>query len=310
MKFTKALLLQLFALVFFLFLALQPFFQSDDREIALATPAPEEWEITVTLDGSSLGMELEEYVVGVVLAEMPADYETEALKAQAVVARTFAWKAACTGGKHGNGSVCTQPSCCQGYLTPAQYLQDYGTAAQLQKIRAAVMDTSNMVLTYAGELIEATYFSSASGYTEDAVAVWGNSYPYLTAKSSPEEIREETAAFSSAYLEELLGITLEGSPDNWFSDWRYTQGEGVANVTVGGKVFAGTTLRQRLGLHSTVFTVEIRNDVVSFTTKGYGHRVGMSQLGAETMAAEGQDYPQILSYYYTGAELEKIGELD
>ncbi len=310
MKSTKAFFAQLFALLLFLPLALRPFFRTNEREIALATPAPEEWEISVILNGAVREMELEEYVVGVVLAEMPADYEAEALKAQAVVARTFAWKAVCTGGKHGDGSICTQPSCCQGYLTPAQYLQDYGTAAQLQKIRAAVMDTSGMVLTYAGELIEATYFSSASGYTEDAVAVWGNSYPYLTAKPSPEEVLEETVAFSSAYLGELLGIAPEGEPDTWFSHWCLTQGGGVENVTIGGKTFAGTTIRQRLGLRSTAFSVEVRNDVVFFTTKGYGHRVGMSQLGADAMAAEGAEYPRILSYYYDGTELKKIGEID
>lgn len=310
MRFAKVFLAQLIVLVFLLVLAIRPFFQGKETEIAQATPAPEERCISILLDGTTKELELEEYVVGVVLAEMPAEYELEALKAQAVVARTFAWKAACTGGKHGDGSVCPEPSCCQGYLTPAQYLQDYGTAAQLQRVRSAVMDTSDMVLTYAGEPIEATYFSSASGYTEDAVAVWGNSYPYLTAKPSPEEIQEETVAFSSGYLGELLGVVLGEEPTLWFTHWRYTQGGGVDSVTIGDKAFTGTTLRYRLGLRSTAFSVDIQNDVITFTTKGYGHRVGMSQLGAEAMAAEGDEYPQILTYYYTGTELKKIGEFD
>ena len=253
-------------------------------------------------------MDLEQYVIGVVLAEMPADFEPEALKAQAVVARTFAWKAAVTGGKHGDASVCTNSRCCQGYLSEENYVRYYGTEDEIEKVRNAVHSTKAVVITYGDELIEATYFSSSGGSTEDAVAVWGNSYPYLTSKESPEpdSLGEQSTAFSRAYLETALNIQLEGNPKRWFQDWEKTPGGGVASVKIGDRTFTGTALRELLNLRSTVFTVTVKNDVVFFHTKGYGHRVGMSQYGAEAMAVEGKSWEEILRYYYTGVTLEKI----
>ena len=168
----------------------------------------------------------------------------------------------------------------------------------------------DMVITYEKELIEATYFSSSGGATEDAVAVWGNEYPYLVSKESPEPDNqgEESVAFSSAYLENLLHIELGDDPKDWFQDWEKTPGGGVAHVKIGGRSFSGTELRELLGLRSTVFSITIENDVVFFQTKGYGHRVGMSQYGAEVMAVEGKSWEEILKYYYTGVTLETIGQ--
>lgn len=256
-------------------------------------------------------MELEAYVTGVVLAEMSAEFEPEALKAQAVAARTFAWKAVSTGGKHGDGSVCTNYSCCQGYVAESDFIDNYGTQEELEKIQNAVFSTADVVVTYQGNLIEATYFSSSGGFTEDAAAVWGGSYPYLISKESPEETQEgETfKAFSSAFLETALHTTLNGSPDTWFHDWEFTKGGGVASVGIGNRVFSGTAIRKTLGLRSTLFTVSIENDVIFFHTSGYGHRVGMSQLGADAMAMEGKSYDEILRYYYTGTELSPISAL-
>ncbi|MGM9604849.1 MAG: stage II sporulation protein D [Faecousia sp.] len=256
-------------------------------------------------------MDLEEYVFGVVLAEMPAEFEAEALKAQAVVARTFAWKAATTGGKHGDYTLCTNSACCQGYLSEGNYLSYYGTAEEVEKVRKAVDATAGIVITYGAELIEATYFSSSGGYTEDAAAVWGNDYPYLTAKESPEADLEgeESKAFSRAYLESTLHAQLGDDPEAWFHDWEFTNGGGVASVGIGNRTFSGTELRKALNLRSTLFSVSIENDVVFFHTKGYGHRVGMSQFGADAMALEGKTYEEILQYYYTGTELKKIIDL-
>lgn len=274
-------------------------------------PQEENHSILVRQGEGLREMDLEQYVVGVVLAEMPADFEPEALKAQAVVARTFAWKAAITGGKHGDSSVCTNSRCCQGFLSPEMYLRYYGTEADLEKVKTAVHSTNAVVITYQGELIEATYFSSSGGSTEDAVAVWGNSYPYLVRKDSPEpdSIGEATAAFSRSYLESALHVRLEGDPNRWFHDWVKTSSGGVANVGIGNGSFSGTELREILNLRSTVFSVKVKNDVVFFFTKGYGHRVGMSQYGAEAMAAQGNSWEEILQYYYTGVSLEKISQL-
>lgn len=271
----------------------------------------ETYTILVGRGGELTPMDLESYVVGVVLAEMPADFEPEALKAQAAVARTFAWKASLTGGKHGNHSVCTVSSCCQGYLSPEDYLRYYGTTADVEKVKNAVEATAGIVITYENELIEATYFSSAGGFTEDAVAVWGNFYPYLVSVESPEaqSLGEKDAAFSRAYLENTLHTRLEGNPGQWFHHWQHTPSGGVAQVGVGNRVFSGTELRKLLNLRSTVFSVTVKHDVVFFHTRGQGHRVGMSQYGAEAMAAEGNSWEEILRYYYTGVDLISIDEI-
>lgn len=307
MKTGKMIFMQTALLILLVPAVLFPFFREGAREVAhAASTAPEPRRILVRHGDVNIKMELEEYVVGVVLAEMPAEYEPEALKAQAVVARTFVWKAASTGGKHGDGAVCTDPACCQGYVAPGQFLQSYGTDADLEKIRAAVDDSAGLVLTYGGELIEATYFSSTAGYTEDAAAVWGSSYPYLIPRESPEQVPEEYTVYSRAWLEKNLGVRLGEDMQSWFSQWEYTAGEGVASVSVGGRSFSGTTLRQKLQLRSTVFSVTVQNDAAIFCTRGYGHRVGMSQLGADAMAAAGSAFADILSYYYPGTTLEEI----
>lgn len=294
---------------------LLPTLQLNIEEKIVAEPefvSQEEAHIVLVNWGGRLReMDLEAYVVGVVLAEMPAEFEPEALKAQAVVARTFAWKAAVTGGKHGNSSVCTNSRCCQGYLSESMYARSYGSSEDIERVKNAVYSTKETVITYAGELIEATYFSSSGGSTEDAVAVWGNEYPYLVSKQSPEpdSLGEESVAFSRAYLENALHIRLEEDSEDWFQDWQMTLGGGVANVKIGGVRFSGTELREALALRSTVFSVSIKNDVVFFHTKGYGHRVGMSQYGAEAMAVEGKGWEEILQYYYTGVTLQKISQL-
>lgn len=312
MKSTRMFFLQLALLLLFLPAALRPLWEGAQPEIPVAAASSAEAPCTVSVrqGDSTAEMNLEEYVVGVVLAEMPTEYAMEALKAQAVVARTFAWKAAATGGKHGDGSICTDPACCQGYIAPGEFLQGYGNPRDLEKARSAVQDTAQMVLTYQGKLIEATYFSCASGYTEDAAAVWGSSYPYLTAQESPEAAKEDCVAFSSACLQDILGVQLGEDTETWFTRWEYTRGMGVASVQIGDKEFSGLQLRRKLGLRSTAFTVSVQNDVIFFHTKGYGHRVGMSQQGADTMAELGSSFEEILAYYYPGTALEKISETD
>ena len=254
--------------------------------------------------------DLDAYLVGVVLAEMPASFEPEALKAQAVVARTYARKARITGGKHGDGSVCTEPSCCQGYLSEETYLEQGGTPQAVEKIKNAVYSTSGQVLTYDGQLIEATYFSCSGGSTEDAAAVWGRDFPYLQSVDSPGEEEathyRDTVVFDPETVEEKLGIRLTGNPSQWVSAVSYTDGGGVAEISIGGKSFSGTELRSLLGLRSASFLVETAENAITITTRGYGHRVGMSQYGADAMAVAGRSYKDILTHYYQGAELAQI----
>ena len=261
-------------------------------------------------DGTVIQMDMDGYLVGVVLAEMPITFEEEALKAQAVVARTYTQKAYETGGKHGDGSVCTSASCCQGYVTEADYLARGGTEAGVERARAAVAATSGYVLTYEGALIEATYFSCSGGSTEDAAAVWGMDFPYLQAVSSPGEENaahyRDTVTFTAEQFQQALGVSLAGSPESWFRDVTYTDGGGIETMAIGDTVYRGTQLRTLLGLRSTAFSVSASEDTVTITTRGYGHRVGMSQYGADAMAVMGSGFGEILSHYYPGTTLTKL----
>lgn len=316
MKSIKSFLLQIFMMAF-LFPAMVlsvtqlDWMEADGVEV-LFLPQEECFHILVRREEGQQEMELEDYVTQVVLGEMPAEFETEALKAQAIAARTFAWRAKTTGGKHGDGTVCTGAGCCQGFLTKETFLNDFGTPEEYQKIADAVDATAGMVVTYRGQLIEAAYFSSSGGTTEDAIAVWGGEYPYLISKDSPEETNQgaQSKAFSAAFLEGALNTRLEGEPDTWFHDWDCTSGGGVERVGIGNRFYSGTQVRKLLNLRSTLFSVTIENDVVFFHTLGYGHRVGMSQFGANTMAKEGKTCKEILEYYYTGTELTQISDLE
>ena len=262
-------------------------------------------------DGTVLQMDMDTYLVGVVLAEMPVSFEEQALEAQSVVARTYARKAWETGGKHGDCSVCTRSACCQGYISSEDYLSQGGTEEGLEKVRTAVAATSGSVLTYEGELIEATYFSCSGGSTEDAAAVWGTEFPYLQAVDSPGEEKAahytDTVRFSAEAFENALGVSLSGSPGSWFRDVTYTDGGGVDTIVIGGTSYSGTFLRSLLGLRSTAFSISTGEDTITITTKGYGHRVGMSQYGADAMAVTGSTFPEILAHYYPGTTLTELG---
>lgn len=258
-------------------------------------------------EGNFSSMGLDEYLVGAVLGEMPADFELEALKAQAVAARTYAWKTHLSGVKHDNGAVCGNYACCQAYISEEQYLANGGLAKNIEKIRTAVLETSDLVLTYDGNLIEATYFSCSGGKTEDAVAVWGNDFPYLRSVESPGEEHAvwftDEAVFDRSQLETALGISLPENPENWFGEITYTNGGGVETIRIGDELFSGTKLRGLLRLRSTAFEVTVRDCAAVFHTRGYGHRVGMSQYGADAMAVRGADYTEILAHYYPGTAL-------
>lgn len=256
-------------------------------------------------DGTVYPMELETYVICAVLGEMPAEFENEALKSQAVVARTYALRRYNSSWKHDSGAVCTDPGCCQAFCLDADYLQQGHSQQDLQKVTDAVSQTAGLVLTYEGTLIDATYYSCSGGRTEDALAVWGQEVPYLRSVESPGEEDAahyiDTVTFTVDQMETLLGNSLTG---NWLGSVTYTQGGGVDIMIIGGKEYAGTQLRQLLGLRSTAFVMTAVGDTVTVTTKGYGHRVGMSQYGADAMAVAGSSYEDILSHYYPGTVLE------
>lgn len=257
-------------------------------------------EVTVEVSGQPTAMTLEDYLVGVLMGEMPASYPLEALKAQAVAARTYTLRRMDQG-----GVLSDDPAVCQAYIPISQAQEKWGAdwETYLQKLRQAVEETSGQVLTYGGELIAATYFACSGGRTESAQAVWGGAVPYLVSVDSPGE--EDASSFSSTVtldkteLMETLGVESVG-----VSAVTYTEGGGVDTMTIGGKTFTGVELRELLGLKSTRFTMEVAADTVTFSVQGFGHRVGMSQNGARVMAEAGSSYEDILRWYYTGVELE------
>ena len=265
------------------------------------------YRIPVLHNGQVVSMELETYILGVVLREMPADFESEALKAQAVVARTYALRKYENGGKHDIAVICTDSSCCQGYRSEAEFLSDGGTTDLLNKVCDAVSATKGQVLRYDNKLIDATYFSCSGGMTEDAQSVWGTDVPYLQATQSPGEESAahfvDTKTFSVKKFASLLNLTIKNTATNMVESVTYTSGGGVENIVICGKRYKGTELRKKLGLRSTVFAINVAGDTVTITTKGYGHRVGMSQYGADAMAVNGKSYDEILMYYYKGTIL-------
>ena len=259
-------------------------------------------------DGTVEVMELDQYIVCVVSAEMPAEFEHEALKAQAIVARTYALKRTCTDAKHPQNAVCTDASCCQAYCSQDKFLTSGGSEEQLEKIRMAVFQTTGQILTYNGTLIEATYFSCSGGRTEDAQAVWGAQIPYLQSVESPGEEKAthyiDTVSFTKEEFCARLGGNLTGTSSDWIGQATYTPGGGVATIVIAGKEYTGVEIRQLLELRSTAFVITALGDTVTVTTKGYGHRVGMSQYGAEAMAVNGSSAQEILAHYYPGTELQ------
>lgn len=286
------------------------------RETAAATQSqpPKPIQIPVMKAGSVVErMELEEYVRGVVLAEMPAYFEIEALKAQAIAARTYALRRVKLGDRHSDNAVCTESTCCQAWMSDEAYLSTYGTRRELEKIAAAVEATASLVLTFQGELAETTYFSCSGGQTEDALAVWGEEIPYLQSVVSPGEEKaggfSQTRRFSPQAFSAALGRTFGGDPTTWLGAVTKTPGGGVETMVIGGVEYSGTQLRKLLSLNSTSFTMWVENGTIVVSVRGKGHRVGLSQYGADAMAATGCRYETILTYYYRGAEIDKLSDM-
>lgn len=265
--------------------------------------------VSILEDGERREMTLEAYLNRVVMGEMPVPFEMEALKAQAVAARTYTCRVLRTGGKH-DGALCTDSTCCQAFCQDAAY--EGQSLQNREKIAAAVRETDGLVLAYGESLIEAPYFSCSGGRTEDAMAVWGVDYPYLRSVDSPGEeaarYDRDSVTFSGQEIEERLGISLGEDRTNWLGAAEFTSGGGVESIVLGGKQFTGTSLRRLLGLRSTAFTATLEQDGIRFDTRGYGHRVGLSQYGANAMASGGKTFQEILEHYYPGTVLLNYSE--
>ena len=266
--------------------------------------------ISVLDHGVIKQMDLDEYVLCVLLGEMPADFEMEALMAQAIAIRTYTLQKISHQSKHSEALVCTDASCCQAYTRVEDFLIKVKHPELLEKMRLAVQETYDMVLTYDGELIEATYFSCAGGKTEAASDVWGKEVPYLQSVLSPGEEGtrhyESICRFKTVDFLKALGIDpLHPLSENDIK-MTYTIGNGVNELYIGDEFYTGNEIRTMLKLPSTFFRMSIEDDEIVFSVRGYGHRVGMSQYGAEAMAVSGQNFEEILLHYFPGTKLEQF----
>lgn len=289
--------------------------QQNESEAIMTQTAPDAQTVRLLDGGAVTALSVEDYLTGVLLSEMPAEFETEARKAQAVAARTFTCRKLLQP-KHENADVCAEASCCQAWTSQERLRQKYGASFDTvwSAAREAVRQTAGQVLTYDGQLIDAVYFSCSGGATEAAVAVWGTDVPYLQAVESPgEEAAPRFSSravfspeeFSQRLMQENPDVQLSGSPDAWLGETTRSAGGGVAACSIGGVSFSGTQLRRMFGLNSTRLTLSYQDGDFVFDVTGFGHRVGMSQYGAQTMAQLGFSYRTILQYYYQGAEVER-----
>ncbi|MFB6466210.1 stage II sporulation protein D [Cytobacillus sp. Hz8] len=252
---------------------------------------------------------LDQYVIGVVASEMPADFEMEALKAQALTARTYIVKQLMSNKKSNlpQGALVSDTILHQVFKNTNDLKQEWGMDYQwkMKKIQDAVHATSGEIITYQGSLIDATFYSTSNGYTEDSGEIWSNQFPYLTSVPSPWD--KDSPKFNSqkvmtiSQFETILGVKLSGQ--NIGTVTARTEGKRVSKVEVGGKTFKGEDIREKLGLKSTDFSWERKGENIIIKTKGYGHGVGMSQYGANGMAKAGKTYKDIVKYYYKGVSV-------
>lgn len=274
--------------------------------------------LRVLIDGELQEIDMATYLQGVVRAEMPASFALEALKAQAVAARTYTLYRMENGGaaNHPEADACDDINCCKAYITAQEAAANWGdqAAAYEAKIDQAVAETDGECVLYDGRPILAAFHSSSAGATQDAADVWTSSLPYLQSVESPENEDtvpnyHSTASFSASDLkaklqEALPEASLTGDPSTWFTNIQQESNGTVTSLTVGGVTVKGSRLRTILGLRSACFTISFDGDTVTFSVTGYGHGVGMSQYGANVLAADGMDYRQILEWYYTGTTVE------
>jgi stage II sporulation protein D len=265
-----------------------------------------ESDIKVTLyryNGTIEQISLEEYVIGVVAAEMPALFHSEALRAQAVAARTYALK------RVNENKVLTDNNSHQVYKDNNQLKTQWGNNYETyyNRIKSAVLDTKGETVKHNGRYIDALYHSTSNGKTENAAEVWSNSYSYLVSINSPWDLnapsylRNTTLPINT--VSQSLGVIL--SEESLIEVVERTQGNSVKTIKIDDNVFTGKFIREKLNLRSTDFDIKIEGNNVVFTTRGYGHGVGMSQYGANGMAKDGYTYKQILTHYYVGVSVSK-----
>lgn len=252
---------------------------------------------------------IDEYLIGVVAAEMPAKFEKEALKAQAVAARTYTLKRLLSPNKHEQADICTDFNHCQAWESISELKKKWGPInyyRYIKKIKEAVLETKDEVIEFNGTLIDPVYHSSCGGVsTENSEEVWGSYQPYLHSVRCTwdENNKKEVVSFNYQELGNRLfgrdNFTIKGIKTEPTSSGR------IRNLTLNNDKISAIELRKRLGLKSTIFTYRLDGQKIYFTTVGNGHGVGMCQYGANGMAKKGIKYKEILKYYYHGVVIVK-----
>ena len=264
---------------------------------------------------------LDTYLCNVVSAEMPADYEFEALKAQAVVARTYTiYKI--QNKKHENADICDDSTCCQAWVSKETRLarwEESQRESNWAKIEQSVKDTQGKIITYEGKPINAFFHANSGGTTELPVNVWGGTgLPYLqVVETAGEEGYTQYSSEVTLSQEELLNklktkyddIQINFDDNEDVRILEYTDSNRVKTVKFGNHEISGVEARSLLGLKSTKFEIIKEGETIKFSVKGYGHGVGMSQTGADTMAKEGSNYEDIIKHFYIGVEIKEVNEL-
>lgn len=266
---------------------------------------------------------LDEYLYGVVSSEMPASFEMEALKAQAVVARTYTiYQTTNNSSKHENADICDNYACCQAWISKEDRFAKWNAEeaeSNWNKIVEAVNSTSGKIITYNGEVINAFFHSNSGGITESSVNIWGEvDYPYLksvetageegyTQYSSQVQISKQD--LQNKIKEKYQDCEIDFSKQDCIKILEYTTSGRVKTIKFGNKEIAGTEARSILGLKSTNFTFSIEGDTITFSVTGYGHGVGMSQTGADALAKSGSNYEEIIKHFYTDVEIVELNSL-
>ena len=261
---------------------------------------------TNVFKSSNLNSEkLENYVIGVVAAEMPASFSFEALKAQAVAARTFAYNKISNNILNYNELVNDKG---QAYISVDEMKDKWkdSFANNYDKISKAVLDTKGEIITYNDKPIMSYYFSVSNGKTEESANVFNNQ-PYLLSVDSSWDINskeyEKNMYMSKEEVLKKLGIN---DKDLKISNIEHNSSNRIKSININGILYSGIDIRKKLGLRSTDFTFDLEENQVRIKTNGYGHGVGMSQYGANYLANQGKNYKEIIKYYYNGVNIKKL----
>lgn len=263
---------------------------------------------------------LDQYLYGVVSSEMPANFEKEALKAQAVVARTYTlYKMIQNKGKHEGADICDDSTCCQAWISKEDRLSKWKEEVREEywnKIVNCVNETQGKMITYEGKPINAFFHSNSGGLTEVPINVWGGSgYPYLQSVQTAGEDAYSQYASKKTVTKEEFEQMIKKVHNNFKIDFtkkdcieikEYTEGNRVKTIQIGNLELSGVEVRTIFGLRSANFKVTIEKENITFEVIGYGHGVGMSQTGADSLAKQGQNYEEIIHHYYTGVEIKDI----